>query len=292
MSTPSRRLARAQRGLTVLELLTVLGIVSLLLAVLLPAVGAAREAGRRIECSNHLRQLGLALHCYHEANRCLPAGWQWEGTGESAYGWAVALLPWLEQQGLDRLVDRNRPVGDPVNGAARAFDLPLLSCPSDISLRRFELFPDDELARGPYSTLDRDEPLLELPTANYVGVFGTIEPDDSWPAPIGDGAFLDARPIRFAELQRGLSNTLLVGERTTALLPSTWLGVDFQGEDAACRLVGTAYTSPNCRECDECEFSSRHAGGANFLWGDGRVKLIGESIDGAEYRRLARRSEY
>ena len=95
-----------------------------------------------------------------------------------------------------------------------------------------------------------------------------------------------------AELQRGLSNTMLIGERTTSLLPSTWLGVDFRGEDAACRLVGTAYTSPNCRECDECEFSSRHAGGANFLWGDGRVQLVSETIDTAEYRRFARRFEF
>ncbi len=292
MAISSTRPAHMRCGLTVLELLTVLGIISLLTAVLLPAVSTAREAARRIECTNHLKQTGLALHCYHDTYRCLPAGWQWEATGSSAYGWAVALLPWLEQEAPYRLVDRNRPVGDSVNEPARAIDLPVLLCPSDIALRQFELFPDDDLPWQLQSTLELDTPLLALPTANYVGVFGTIEPDDDLPAPLGDGVFLDARPVRFAELQRGLSNTLLIGERTASLLPSTWLGVDFRGEDAACRLVGTAYTSPNCRECDECEFSSRHAGGANFLWGDGRVQLVSETIDASEYRRFARRFEF
>ena len=77
-----------------------------------------------------------------------------------------------------------------------------------------------------------------------------------------------------------------------ARVPSTWLGVDFRGEDAACRLVGNAETSPNHPTCDECEFDSRHPDGANFLWGDGHVRLISENIDSVEYRRLARRSEF
>ena len=147
------------------SLLTVLGIISLLTAVLLPAVSTAREAARRIECTNHLKQTGLALHCYHDTYRCLPAGWQWEATGRSAYGWAVALLPWLEQEAPYRLVDRNRPVGDYVNEPARAIDLPVLLCPSDIALRQFELFPDDDLPWQLQSTLDRNTPLLALPAA-------------------------------------------------------------------------------------------------------------------------------
>ena len=97
------------------------------------------------------------------------------------------------------------------------------------------------------------------------------------------------RPVRFADLRRGLSHTLLVGERTMAMIPSTWLGVDIQGEDATCRLVGSAITQPNCTDCDECEFASRHVGGVNFLWADGHVDLLSEDIDPAEYRQLARR---
>ena len=145
------------------------------------------------------------------------------------------------------------------------------------------LHEDDELTGS-------SGPLVRLPTANYVGVFGVSEPDEFIPAPLGEGAFEGVRPVRFEELRRGLTQTFLVGERTMAKVPSTWLGVDMRGEDAACRLAGNALTSPNCALCDECEFDSRHSGGSNFLFGDGRVKLISQSIDSNEYRRLARRS--
>jgi prepilin-type processing-associated H-X9-DG protein len=123
-----------------------------------------------------------------------------------------------------------------------------------------------------------------------VGVFGTFEADEPDCHVPGDGTFIDSRSIRFEDVQRGLTNTLFVGERTMAQVPSTWLGVDARGADAACRLVGNAATTPNCRDCDECEFTSRHPGGVNFLWGDGRVTLVSEAIDSLEYQNLARRA--
>jgi len=95
--------------------------------------------------------------------------------------------------------------------------------------------------------------------------------------------------VRFADLQRGQSHTIIVGERTTAMVPSTWFGVHFRGEDAACRLVGSAMTNPNCETCDECEFGSRHSGGSNFVWGDGHVSLLMHDIDPHEYQILAKR---
>jgi prepilin-type processing-associated H-X9-DG protein len=122
-----------------------------------------------------------------------------------------------------------------------------------------------------------------------LGVFGTVEADDSYPAPFGDGSIISGRRVRFTELERGQCHTLLVGERTAAMAPSTWLGVDFHGEDAACRLVGSAMTSPNCVSCDECEFSSRHWKGTNFVWADGHVDLVVDDISPVEYRRLAKR---
>jgi prepilin-type processing-associated H-X9-DG protein len=122
-----------------------------------------------------------------------------------------------------------------------------------------------------------------------VGVFGTLEADETFPAPAGDGPIVSGRPIRYADLERGQSHTLLVGERTTAMVPSTWLGVNFRGEDAACRLVGSAITTPSCDSCDECEFGSRHAGGAIFAWGDGHVSLVLSDIDPIQYQRLAKR---
>jgi prepilin-type processing-associated H-X9-DG protein len=260
-----------------------MGMISTLAAIMLPALAASREAARRNECVNHLRQVGQALQTYHELHRVLPPGLQWEPTEISAYGWAVPLLPLLEERAAYERIDRNRAVGDPANTAARWTSLDMYLCPSDVTEPAFTLFAEDCIT-------GQSTPLVDLPTASYIGVFGTHEPDDVFPLPPGDGAFIDRRSLRFADFQRGLSNTIIVGERTMARVPSTWLGVHARGEDAACRLLGTAATAPNCEPCDECEFGSRHGGGANFLWGDGSVRLISNEIGSAEYQRLAQRS--
>jgi prepilin-type processing-associated H-X9-DG protein len=73
------------------------------------------------------------------------------------------------------------------------------------------------------------------------------------------------------------------------MVPTTWLGVNFLGEDAACRLVGSAITAPSCDFCDECEFASRHTNGANFVWADGHVSLINRDIDQSQYQSFSKR---
>ncbi|QDV48394.1 DUF1559 domain-containing protein [Gimesia fumaroli] len=282
---PLKNLSRSRqlrRGFTILELLVTFGVIGTLMGLILPAVGSAREVARQLQCKNQLKQIGLALHSYHDTNNCLPSGWQWEASRQSAYSWAVTLLPYLEQRAIYDQVNRNQILSHPLNQSARSTSIVNFLCPSDIIDPTFMLYEENKLTE----TLT---PLFELPTANYFGVFGTIEPDDSIPAPLGDGTFLEFRLVRFADLQRGLSNTIIVGERTMAKVPSTWLGVDSSGEDAACRLVGMAMTTPNCNICDECEFSSRHPGGANFLWGDGRVRIVSENIDSSTYQGMARR---
>lgn len=275
-----------RQGLTILELLVATGIITLVAAIVLPACGAAREAARRIQCSNHLRQIGLALANYHDTFQTLPAGWQWEASATSAYGWAVPLLPYLEQPGIYATVDRTRSLIDVANDSARGLPVFALRCPSDVTPDTFELYADEQspIAAG------HDASLTSLPAANYVGVFGNAEPDDTFPAPLGEGAFIEGRPVRLNEFQRGLSNTIVVSERTASRLPSTWLGVERDGEDAVCRLVGNAATAPNCMDCDECEFSSRHNEGINCLWGDGRVAFVHDNIDRPAYRELARRA--
>lgn len=280
---------RLRRAFTILELLVVAGIVALLAGLILPAIGAAREAARRIECVDHLKQIGLSLHAYEGQHRCLTAGMQREVTRQTAYGWGVPLLPCLDQAPLGQQIDRDQTIGAAVNAAARAESLAVFACPSDVSEPTFLLY-------GPSTaslTLSDAAPLVDLPSANYFGVFGLTEPDEAdeyQPALVGEGAFIDGRPVRLAEFQRGLSQTLFIGERTMARLPSTWLGVDLRGEDAACRLLGNTDTGPNCEPCDECEFASRHVGGANFAWGDGRVTLVTEHIDRTLYRGLSLRS--
>ncbi|WP_442508070.1 DUF1559 domain-containing protein [Novipirellula sp. SH528] len=286
-------------GFTVLELLVTISIIGILVALLLPAIGAVREVARRVQCVDQLRQTGMALHQHHNAKLALPAGWQLDLKQETAFGWAVETLPFLEQQSLKDKIDAKRMLLDPGFAEIRSQPLAMMLCPSDITEPTFMLYEGDEdehevsgasthAMEG--STLPSAEPaaIVELPTANYVGVFGTFESDDAVPAPIGDGAFLENRLVRFRDFQRGLSQTLLVGERTMAQVPSTWLGVSLRGEDAAARLVGSALEGINNPLADECDFSSRHPHGANFLYGDGHVRFIDQNIDLTLYHEIAR----
>ena len=270
-------------GFTILELLVVCGVIAVLFALVLPAVGMAREAARRIQCASQLRQVGVALHNYHDLYQCLPAGYQWEPTQQSAYAWSVPLLPLLEQGCVFRQTDRNRSLLDVTNSAARQMRVPSLLCPSDISEPIFTLFMEDPITGDLI-------PVVDLPTSSYCGVFGTREADFQIVNDAGNGTFSGSRPIRFEDLRRGLSNTAIVGERTMALLPATWLGVDSRGDDAPCRLVGSAGLPPGDTNCDECDFASRHFRGANFLYGDGRCGLISSGIDIDVYQQLARRA--
>ncbi|MFU7557299.1 DUF1559 domain-containing protein [Roseiconus sp. JC912] len=284
---------RTREGLTVLELMVSVAIIAGVLAIFLPAIGAARETARHTQCSSHLREIGIALHNHHDAKRCLPAGWTFDPSASSAFGWTVPLLPFLEQSSIASRIDMKASLAAAKHGIARQTSLPLMLCPSDIADPMFTLYAEDEdeeesgsYASGhPFISQNESEPLMRLPTANYVGVFGTMESDDEIPAPIGDGAFLENRVVRFRDIQRGLSRTMIVGERTMAQVPSTWLGVSLAGEDAAARLVGSALEGVNHPLADESDFSSRHPGGANFLWGDGHVSFISESIDLDEYHR-------
>ena len=285
---PERSVPRP--GLTVLELLVTISIIGILAAVLLPALGAARESTRRVQCVDHLREVGLALHNHHSAKKQLPAGWEFDPSKQSAYGWAVSLLPYLDQVALSQQIDKTKSVDDPMHLLARKTSLQVMLCPSDIADDSFMLFEDEEDEPDAQPSAFSDSasvqlPLSELPTANYVGVFGTMEPDDEIPAPIGDGVFVENRHSRFRDFQRGLSHTIVVGERTMAQVPSTWLGVNLMGEDAAARMVGSALEGINHPLADECDFSSRHPGGANFLWGDGHVTFVNEHVDLWEYHR-------
>lgn len=296
----SRHWANSERrtaAFTVLELLVSIGILAALVALVLPAMMAAREAARRATCTNNLKQVATAIHLSHDRAGYLPHAWHVaEDDPQFGYGWMTEILPELEQTALSqRLVSRTRP-GD--LGSTASARLPLAVCPSDISEPVFDLKASSSMAHAALAEGSDDvssPPLvvMSLPTANYQGVFGTVEADEVYEEParlvIGDGPLVHDRRMTWANLERGLSCTLLVGERTMAMAPSTWLGVDFRGDDATCRLVGSAMTQPNCVECDECEFSSRHPGGASFAWADGRVTLIADDVDSLAYQQFAKR---
>ena len=277
-----------------LELLVVMSIVGILAGLLLPALGTARETVRRVQCSSHLREVGLAMQNHHSAKKELPAGWTFDPTESSAYGWVVPLLPYLEQPALTGQINFELSLSDSRHDKARETSLAIMLCPSDITELMFTLYEDEE---GPVSMnaalsgTTGPVALMRLPTVNYVAMFGTIEADDAIPASIGDGAFIENRSRSFRDFQRGLSNTLIVGERTMAQVPSTWIGVSLAGEDAAFRLVGSALEGINNPLADEGDYSSRHPGGANFLWGDGHVSFVNEDVDLRMYHQWSQLRE-
>ena len=283
---------RAGGGFTLVELLVVIGIIAILVALLLPAVQAAREAARRTSCKNNLRQIGLALHNYQGACRSLPPGWIGvdPATGEPnpeglpGWGWAARILPQLEKENMSHsLVNLNLPISDPSNQTARVTTLAVYLCPTDLGKLVWEL--DDEDGNGV---------LVDLPKSNYAGVFGTFDIEDAPAA--GDGVFFHNSRVRFAHISDGLSNTLMVGERSSFLGYSTWTGVVPNGEEAMDRIVGICDLPPNPNPDDYDEegemddFSSYHATGTQFVFADGSIQWIAEDIDLNVYRALATRA--
>lgn len=287
-------------GITVLELLVVMALIAVVLAVTLPAINSARETARRTQCASHLRQVGLAMQSHHARVERLPIGLATPSRSSSARGWATEILPdleaesrrvcWVDAAGSAREM---ADVAREVLSEQGVWDLFL--CPSDIIEPTFTMVPEQvatgALARdgtiGMHRLRRMNMGAFELPTANYIGVFGTIDPDGWLPPPAGNGPLIANQRRRFRDFVRGMSATMLVGERTMFRLPSTWLGVDLRGEDAAGRLLGAAFTSPNEISDDECGFSSRHPGGANFAWGDGHVSLVTDDVDPVTYQTFA-----
>jgi len=289
LRSPPRR-----AGFTLVELLVVISIIGVLMALLLPAVQAAREAARGAQCKNSMRQVGLALHNYHDIHGRLPPGWIGDAPeGVPGWGWTVSILPQLEQGALhDNVIRRNLPIADAVNQTAREHIIPVLLCASDPSPKRFKLgsgggepehgHEEEEEGHAHHHSVDDGTPLFLVSRSNYVGVFGTNEVEEE-PAN-GDGTFYFLSSTRFSDITDGLSNTLLVGERHARFGGSMWQGVVPGANEAMVRIVGVGDHTPNHREHHFDDFSSYHPGGVHFLAGDGSVRRIDDSVDLLIYR--------
>ena len=290
-------------GFTLVELLVVITIIGILISLLLPAVQAAREAARRMSCSNNMKQIGLGLHLYYDMFNMLPAGWRGydPGTDEPhwfglpGWAWSASILQYMEQTALqDTLIHFDQPIHASINDAARVAKIGIFRCPSDIGEDTFELEAGSEDNFG--ATFP-----MQLATGNYIGVFGTedfhhvCDPDETTPpynGCKGDGTFYLNDQVRFADISDGLSNTLVVGERSSKWAPSTWVGVVTGGKHGVARVAGLACIAPNSEQDEEeysHNFSSMHPSGTNFLAGDGSVKLISETIADACFQALATR---
>lgn len=292
-------------GFTLVELLVVIAIIGLLIGLLLPAVQAAREAARRAECSNNLKQIGLAIQMYYDTNRRLPAGWtaytadgrQPQVNGQPGWAWGAVILPYLEQMNLYQGgIVLKAPIYDPVNEKAIQTFLTIYRCPSDLSQDR--VFEAHKLHEGHdhdqgHAGDEYDE--LLLARSNYVGSFGTTDIhvcEDTPPGGSckGDGVLFHNSYLDYSAISDGLSQTFLVGERTVALGYATWTGVLPGDACAPAAVLASAESPPNLRKAHAHNFSSQHPQGANFLLCDGSVHMISQTIDLNVFRALATRS--
>lgn len=271
---------RRRRGVTLVELLVVIGIVGLLLALTLPAIQASRESARRSSCQNNLRQVGVAFHVFHQTYGRFPSGWsgrsgnRHEVDGPTSWGWAAHLLPYFDDGGLAQQVRFRGSFLHPKNSAAQ-LPLKLFSCPSDST-------PSDLSVQYLGQT-------FRFPPSNYVGSFGAgrisncgqlsgtgLQCDG---APLAGALFHNSRQ-RLQDLRSGASNTVLVGERCadrdTGQMRATWTGIAVGQPNPYSFVLGSSAHRIN-GPSDEA-FSSRHTAGAYFLYGDGHVEFLQESI--------------
>jgi type II secretory pathway pseudopilin PulG len=270
-------------------LLVVIAIIAILIGLLLPAVQKVREAART-KCQNNLKQIGLALHNYHDANGKFPVG----ANVDSGLCWRVHVLPYIEQDNLYRQFNlapgawNGPPNKEGPNKLVHALNrIPIYNCPS---------IPDILAANGS-STLGDGRKTY---TSDYHGVAG---PKGVNPAggnyqvqttPSGQGGFAlqgllgrDSK-FTFGKFTDGTSNTFAVGEVSVrwngAILASDgadWVrGVGFGNGMAACRNVQNAIGTPYNGVYNDISFSSQHAGnGAQFVMGDGSVRFVPQSVD-------------
>ena len=300
------------RGFTLIELLVVIAIIAVLVALLLPAVQAAREAARRVQCVNNLMQIGIAAKNYENAFESLPSGVV-NPTGPIVdapkgyhFNWITQLLPYLDAKPVYRHLDFNADLYAPQNGTARSVMLNVLICPSSPQPFR--------MARSSPTPPIGGDPAL----TSYAGCHNDVE------APIdvkNTGVFFLNSRIRYEDIEDGASHTIFFGEKLTDDTDLGWAS----GTRATLRNVGwlvnskfTTTPGPNgVPLVDELEdpanpgptgkgagkageeakkpvvggFASKHPGGANFGFGDGSVRFLKSNINSRVLQLLGNRSD-
>ncbi len=289
---------RVARGFTLIELLVVIAIIGVLVALILPAVQQAREAARRTQCKNNLKQIGLALQNYHGDFTRFPPGYvsNYDASGTdtgTGWGWGAMLLSQLEQANLQDTINFTQAIEAPVNATPRIAPLTVYLCPSDSVKPKWPAVMRDSSA-NPTATI------CDVASSNYIAVFGVSEPGID-----GEGVFFRNSGIGLKNIQDGSSLTLLVGERTQFTCEATWVGsvtgariypppgspvMPFIQHASGMTLGHTIEGGPNAPGTECNNFSSRHTGGAHFVFGDGHVQFISTNIDRATFQALSTRA--
>jgi prepilin-type N-terminal cleavage/methylation domain-containing protein/prepilin-type processing-associated H-X9-DG protein len=271
---------RKRSGFTLIELLVVIAIIGVLIALLLPAVQAAREAARRAQCTNNLKQIGLALHNYIQAVGVFPPGYvstvlpnvidacnqdqenQTSIDRGPGWAWGSFILPQLEQQTVFNSINFSLSVAYHDNDTCSLLPLSIYLCPSDPGPEVVPVFADPPDPNNPGSFAGTN--IVDyVSRGNYVGMWGLGElcaqsgsrdvQDNNFTAPLGRhwGIFYRNSRTSIAEVSDGTSNTIAVGERSHNLSYVTWVARSIDGWLGKTSLVegGTDMFNPSPEEC-------------------------------------------
>ncbi len=296
-----------RRGFTLVELLVVIAIIGILVALLLPAVQSAREAARRMQCTNHLKQLALACHNYQTSFNSFPisiSAWA-EGSSptpqRNGKGWIISILPQMEQQALyDQFslgfvgeFASNQGIKNPACAPAMRAKLSFLNCPSEPSGRKT-------------STTQYQFTGQEVTLTNYKGVIGDTRMGGSSSVHAGttpdchnttgcNGTFYRNNyqdGISIDSFKDGTSNTLIIGEDVPAENNHSTAFYS-NGDYASCHAPLNYFPKPPTPDSwwNVISFRSLHTGGANFALGDGSVRFLGDNINYPLYRALSTKAQ-
>ena len=253
----------APRAFTLIELLAVLAIIGTLIGLLLPAVQRSREAARKMQCANNLKQMGVALANYEQAKKRFPPGN--DQLGSRLHAWSSFILPFLEQSAVSDRIDYTKPWDDPASNLSKVdVTIPTYVCPSGVKqfpgkqdyggILGAYIKPDGE-ALNPLTTRDEHGGILYATDAEY------------------------KLPATAASVSDGLSRTLLVAEAVDREMTG---GADNHAHGDACWACGNNCFPLNSRVINDPSvdgFRSHHVGGINSLYGDGHISFLSDRLD-------------